>query len=167
MNHEYGLLVTDADLARQIEGDVGEYAALGADVDRMTLDRMCELATDARAAYQAQLASASRQATRRLRSILRTTSDTLIRARLAKGPIHTIFANTIEYLLRRNGPMRTEALHVMIQRMHSDLCDDRVDRVIDGKSYGKKWKHAVRTAQQQLKKRGVIAFNGDVWGLVR
>jgi len=53
----------------------------------------------------------------------------------------------------------------MIQQMPPDLCDGTVDRVIDGTRFGKKWRHAVRTAQQQLKKRGTIALINGAWTL--
>lgn len=165
-NHECGLLVENPQLAGRIEAEIAAYAALGAEVDRHTLDRVCELAVDARAAYKAQIASASRESSRRLRAVLRASSDTLVRARLAEGPIHTVFAKTIEYLLRRQGPLTTEQMHPMIHEIHHDLCDDTVDRVIDGKRFGKKWKHAARTAQQQLKKRGIIALVNGSWTLV-
>jgi len=165
-NHECGLLVEDTKLAGQIEAEISAYAALGAEVDGPTLDRVCELAVDARAAYQAQTASASRESTRLLRAVLQASSDTLLRARLAEGPIHTVFARTIEYLLRRYGPLSTQQMHPMIHEIHPDLCDDNIDRVIDGKRFGKKWKHAARTAQQQLKKHGIIRLVNGVWTLV-
>jgi len=165
-NHECGLLVEDPIAAAQIDDEVSEYAGLGAEVDTATIDEMCSLAVDARAAYKAQTDSASRESTRRLRAVLKSASNTLIRARLAEGPIHCVFAKTIEFLLRRHGPLTTQAMHPMIQQMHPDLCDDTVDRVIDGKRFGKKWKHAARTAQQQLKKRGTIALVNGSWTLV-
>jgi hypothetical protein len=59
--------------------------------------------------------------------------------------------------------MTTEDIHPLIKAIHPDLCDDSVDRVIDGKRFGKKWKHAVRTAQQQLKKRGVVRYDDGLW----
>jgi len=77
--------------------------------------------------------------------------------------MHTVFAQTILYLLGTLGPLTTVQLHARIAGIHPDLCDNTVDRVIDGKRFGKKWKHAVRTAQQQLKKRGVIALEEDRW----
>lgn len=164
-NHECGLLIDDPMSAAHIDDEVSAYADLGADVDNATLDEMCGLAADARAAYRAQTASASRASTRRLRAVLRSASDTLVRARLAGGPVHTVFARTIEFLLRRHGPLSTETMHPLIQNMHPDLCDDTVDRVIDGKRFGKKWKHAARSAQQQLKKRGTIALINGAWTL--
>jgi hypothetical protein len=58
--------------------------------------------------------------------------------------------------------MPTAELHPLIQRIHPDLCDDSVDRVIDGKHFGKKWKHAVRTAQQHLKKIGKVELRQNI-----
>jgi hypothetical protein len=80
--------------------------------------------------------------------------------------MHTVFAATILYLLARHGPMPTTELHPRVEAMHPDLCDNTIDRVIDGKRFGKKWKHAVRTAQQQLKKRGQIELVGEQWTLI-
>jgi len=77
--------------------------------------------------------------------------------------MHTVFAKTILYLLRRFGAMPTICLHPRIQQIHPDLCDDTVDRIIDGRHFGKKWKHAVRTAQQQLKKQNLIRFRNNCW----
>lgn len=165
-NHECGLLVDDTLAAARVDDEVAEYAGLGAEVDTARLDELCGLAVDARAAYKAQAASASRESTRRLRAVLRSASDTLVRARLAEGPVHSVFARTIEFLLRRHGALTTEQMHPMIQHMHPDLCDDSLDRVIDGKRFGKKWKHAVRTAQQKLKRDGLVHLAEDQWQLV-
>jgi len=55
----------------------------------------------------------------------------------------------------------------MIEAIHPDLCDNSVDRVIDGKRFGKKWKHAVRTAQQQLKKQGLVRLANDRWMITK
>jgi hypothetical protein len=53
----------------------------------------------------------------------------------------------------------------MIQEIHPDLCDDDVDRMIHGVRFGKNWKHAVRAAQQQLKRNGSIALQDGPWAL--
>jgi hypothetical protein len=66
-------------------------------------------------------------------------------------------------LLNKKGPTTTDDMHNDIQALHPDLCDDNVDRIIDGKRFGKKWKHAVRTAQQMLKKKGQIELSNGVW----
>jgi phosphatidylserine/phosphatidylglycerophosphate/cardiolipin synthase-like enzyme len=165
-NYEYGVVISDAMLARSIETDILEYAALGAEIDTTTLAKYCEAAIDARVAYEQQVTSASRAVQRRLASALHVADDTLIRARLAGGAMHSVFSRTISFLLRRQGPLTTQQLHPLVQQLHPDLCDDVVDRVIDGKRFGKKWKHAVRTAQQQLKKAGLIALVDGRWHLV-
>jgi hypothetical protein len=162
-NHECGVLLTDHAAVREVEESIRAYARLGARVDGATLDAVCDVTDDIRSAYREQIASATRATTRRLAAVLGQAHDTLIRARLAGGPTHGVFARTIEHLLRRHGPLSTQAMHPMIQQLHPDLCDDTVDRVIDGKRFGRKWKHAVRTAQQNLKKRGLIAQQDDKW----
>ena len=65
------------------------------------------------------------------------------------------------------GPLRTTELHPMIQQLQPDICDDSIDRVIDGVHFGKRWKHYVRTAQQFLKRTGRVYFDGDRWHLTQ
>jgi hypothetical protein len=50
-------------------------------------------------------------------------------------------------LLRRHGPSSAGQRNPLLAPVHPDLCDDSIDRVKDGKRFGKKWKYAVRTAQ--------------------
>jgi hypothetical protein len=100
-----------------------------------------------------------------LRAATDAVAEELIRVRLQEGPIHTVFAKTILYILEHHGRLSTEELHPLIERIHPDLCDNTVDRVIDGKRFGKKWKHAVRTAQQDLKQKGRIELVGGKWAL--
>jgi hypothetical protein len=47
-----------------------------------------------------------------------------------------------------------------------DLCDDAVELLINGQRFGKRWKHAVRNAQQYLKRSGKIAVKGENWIIV-
>ncbi len=79
-----------------------------------------------------------------------------------------VFAKTILFLLEHHGPLTTEELHPLVQELHPELCDDRVDRVIRGVHFGKRWKHMVRNAQQYLKRRGRIAYDRATrkWHLV-
>ena len=87
-----------------------------------------------------------------------------VRARVREG-VTRVFSRTILFLLQ-GGPLRTIDLHPQIKRIHPDLCDDSVDRVIDGERFGKRWKHLVRTAQQILKRDGSVQFDGTFWRLV-
>lgn len=164
-NYEYGLKVLDAPTAAAIDRDVDEYAGLGAFVPASVLSQYSQTASELRELYLTH-EKAVRRTDRRLQSALAAATDQLIRLRLAGGAMHTVFAATILYLLAKYGPLPTTELHPHIEAIHPDLCDSSVDRIIDGKSYGKKWKHAVRTAQQQLKKRGRIRLVGEHWTLV-
>lgn len=164
-NFEYGLDIVLPALASRIERDLRDYAALGSPLDDGALQSVCDVAPGIARWFRGALRRASRGAERRLRAAMRASDDALLRARLGGGALHAVFARTIEYLLRHHGPLSTVSMHPMIQRIHPDLCDDTVDRVIDGVRFGKKWKHAVRTAQQQLKRRGVIRLAGGRWEL--
>lgn len=165
-NYEYGVLVSDKVLATAIEADVLEYASLGAEMDEAALARYCDAAMEVQSACQQQVASASRAATRKLALALREAEDALMSVRIAGGARHTVFANTIVFLLRRHGPLKTTQLHPLVKELHPDLCDDNVDRVIKGKNFSQKWWHAVRTSQQHLKKAGTIVRVDDRWCLV-
>jgi PLD-like domain len=164
-NFEYSLEVRSDPITGRIKRDILDYGALGGDVPPDELDAYCNAADELRSLFDEQQRSVRREIRRRFEQSLRNAQDRLLRVRLSGGPIHTVFARTVEYLLRAYGPLPTESLHRFIKAIHSDLCDDSVDRVIDGKRFGKKWKHAVRTAQQQLKKRGVVRYEDGLWSL--
>jgi len=150
-NYEYGFRISDAAVVRAIRSDVSSYSTLGAEVTDSQLAAFCEIAVEMRVAFRQSQASITRAIRRRFDAIVREAEDELIRLRLAGGAMHTVFARTIMYLLQRHGPLTTLEIHARVEAIHPDLCDNSVDRVIDGKRFGKKWKHAVRTAQQQLK----------------
>jgi len=42
-----------------------------------------------------------------------------------------------------------------------------VDRVIEGRHFGKRWKHQVRSAQQHLKAAGLVELVEGRWCLAR
>jgi hypothetical protein len=164
VNYEYGLKVLDAPTAAAIDRDLTDFAALGALVPPDMLSAYSEKAAELRELHKAHERAARRINTRLGRALM-AAADDLMRLRLLRGPMHTVFAETILYLLARHGPLPTTQIHPRVEAMHPDLCDNSVDRVIDGKRFGKKWKHAVRTAQQQLKKRGQIELVGEKWRL--
>jgi hypothetical protein len=164
-NYEYGLKIADEAIVSSILQDVSRYSELGALVTEGDLRTYCDIAGRVRAVYQKERDSVARSVRSEFQRQFAAAQDQLVRLRLAEGAMHTVFAKTILYLLTRYGPLSTDQLHPKIKAIHPDLCDDTIDRVIDGKSFGKKWKHAVRTAQQQLKKRGLIKLEGEYWRL--
>jgi hypothetical protein len=166
LNYEYGVEITEPGVVDEVRRDVICYADLGALVGVEQLLSYCQAADKVRAAFQRQQNSAAKALRQEFERTRRVAEDELIRMRLAGGAMHTVFAKTILYLLQRRGALRTEQIHGMIESIHPDLCDNSVDRVIDGKNFGKKWKHAVRTAQQNLKHKGLIELRNDRWTLL-
>jgi hypothetical protein len=162
-NYEYGVRVSEPAVVASIRDDITEYAGLGAVVTAEQLATYCELARDVRETYRRSQQTIARTVRRRFEAVMRRAEDDLVRLRLAGGAMHTVFARTILYVLRKLGPLTTVDIHNRIEGIHPDLCDNTIDRVIDGKRFGKKWKHAVRTAQQQLKKQGKVALVRDRW----
>lgn len=163
-NYEYGILISDRTLATGIKHDMQEYTALGADVSKGAIEEYSEKTSRLRDLYSSQQ-NRLQLASPELQQAITEASDDLIRLRLRGGAMHTVFAATIVFLLTKYGPLSTHDLHYRIAELHPDLCDDTVDRVIDGKRFGKKWKHAVRSAQQHLKRHEKIQLRDGQWRL--
>jgi len=165
-NLEYGVRVTDSQTVGQIRRDLLDYASLGVEVSQNALSNYCDATDEASRAYKKQLASASSSARKTYIESLHAAEDRLTELQLIQGPIHTIFERTALYFFKRERALTTEELHTRIKSVHPDLCDDTIDRVINGQHFGKRWKHAVRTVQQQLKAKGLILNKDGVWHLV-
>ncbi len=167
-NLEYGVSVRDPKTVREITDDITKYSKLGSAVSAAQLDDLKDRVEQLRTAIGEEQRSI-RAKTRALSAQLRReTEDNLIRVRTSNRTTHAIFADTLLYLLsRRDSP--TIELHEMIREIHPDLCDDSIDRVIDGKSFGKFWKHEVRSAQATLKRKGAIEHDAKsrLWKLVK
>lgn len=165
-NYEYGIRIAEHHFVKNIADDIRDYSELGAMVSEHNLEDYCRIAARLRSTYKKQQKSIVRSIQREFNQQILTAEDELIRLRLAGGAMHTVFAKTILYLLRRYGPLSTVQIHPKIESIHPDLCDNTVDRVIDGKHFGKKWKHAVRTAQQQLKRNGLVDIKNGYWMII-
>ena len=163
-NFEYGVLLDDPVVVSHIEGDIREYASLASPVSSSELHTFAQIVRDLRSLRQ--------EAERTWRGAVRREFDKrvaqadheILRVRAAGRAPHAIFADAILHFVRRR-PASTEELHQWVQAVHPDLCDDTVDRIIDGRHFGKKWKHAVRTAQQYLKRQGLIDLREGRWCL--
>lgn len=156
-NFEYGVAVEDPACIKAIATDIERYADLGG---TLSLRRLKELDT-----CVTELRAAIREEQRSINTKLRTTAilereaeDQLLGSRVEGRSIFTVFGDTILYLLA-SGPTTTVELHDRIRSIHPDLCDDSLDRVIDGQHFGKLWKHQVRTAQQNLKKANLVSYD--------
>jgi len=164
-NHEYGILTTDSVAVRQVRQDIEDFGHLGARVGFKQLMAYCEVAERIQKAYRKQLSSARKAAREEFARSFRAAEEELVRLRLQQTSPTKIFEDTILYCLKTQGPLTTRQLHPLIQALHPDLCDDTVDRVIDGQHYGKRWKHMVRTAQSHLKERRLVEIVDGRWRL--
>lgn len=166
-NVEYGVLIEDMAAVAQILRDLHAYATLGAPLDLAILHEMSVLAPALRRQEQSLRDDAARALPPTIRNDYTRVEDELLRRKL-KGAqtVNAVFSQTILYVLAQ-GSLETKAIHERVREIHPDLCDDRVDRVIAGKHFGKKWKHAVRNAQMHLKRRGLIELAEGGWCLTR
>lgn len=157
-NFEYGVKISNRNIVHKICSDVREFEKLGATVTAEQLKDVEKQVKQIKKAIQAEQKSIKKKISLESQKLERAVEDNLIRARVKNKSVNSIFSETVLYLLSRK-PMSTQELHLHIKDIHADLCDDTVDRVIDGKHYGKLWKHQVRNAQVTLKKSGLIQLN--------
>jgi len=164
-NFEYGIRINDKKNCGQIYEDILGYCQLGLQIDPSTLSNIIQIHERIKETQVANQKQQDKSFHIEINELLNSATEELIKDRLSVGATHQIFSKTILYVLKKHGSMSTEDIHAHVQDIHPDLCDDSVDRVIDGRHFGKKWKHAVRSSQQHLKKNGLISLEGKIWKL--
>jgi phosphatidylserine/phosphatidylglycerophosphate/cardiolipin synthase-like enzyme len=157
-NFEYGIFTDDCTFVADIKKDLTDYGNLGALVNYQDLQRYCDLSETIIGSYPQKDIS--------LNNAIEQANDELIKFKLVSGKIHPVFEKTILYVLHKYGVLDQDSINGLIQAIHPDLCDDNVDRVINGVSFGKKWKHAARTAIQRLKKLRQVELVNGRWTLI-
>jgi hypothetical protein len=163
-NFEYGVGVDDTSIVSSVRNDLEAYARLGNILSTTTLDELVRTADDISFEYRRLQKSAGRKLRKRFSEKLRSANYEFLRAQVGTRSAHSLFSEAIIYSLSL-GPLPTRQLHPKVQSLLPDLCDDSTELVIDGEFFGKKWKHAVRNAQQYLKRVGKVSFDGKVWAL--
>lgn len=154
-NLEYGVLFDDKTTVEVIDTDIRAYARLGGALSSEQLNELKRCT--------GVLKVAIREDKRRLSAVIRAATtdieseitERLILAQVCGKSPNAIFSDSILYLLT-HGPLTTAELHEQIRNIHPDLCDDSKDRIIEGRHYGRLWKHQVRTAQAHLKAKQLI-----------
>ena len=164
-NFEYGVELSDRDSVRQIRSDILAYAALGSPIDEARLICLAQIVEEVRELQRSLERSMRKTIKSEFDRRLREVDDEILRVRASGRTAHAIFAEAIRYLLR-DGPLTTPQIHEGVRGIHPDLCDDSFDRVIDGRHFGKLWKHEVRTAQVFLRRRSDIRLQSGKWELV-
>ena len=165
-NFEYGVFINQSSKVSKIKNDLLSYANLGAVINSDEIDNYCRISEEIKKLYKQREKSSKGEIEIKFKRAINKANDELVRARLSGGALHSVFERTILYLLQNNGPLPTITIHILIEEIHPDLCDNSVDRVIDGVNFGKKWKHAARTAQQHLKKKGLAIYENGLWRVI-
>ena len=159
-NFEYGIQINQEEETKKIYQDINQYCQLGSLIENETLNTLINISSQ----ITRQIPKIESNISSEIKNLLESAQKELVKDRLNVGAIHNVFSKTILYVLEKNpSGLKTKNIHLEIQEIHPDLCDDSVDRIIDGKSFGKKWKHAVRTSQQHLKKNDLIVLKNDKW----
>lgn len=166
-NFEYGVLIDDKDAISAIKEDMLKYYSLGNIFDR---DLLKKINKESNKINKIRDTTKSLIKNTNLARLLRKSTESLdfelLKNRIKEGrTINAIFSDTILYLLKKKGKLSTKEIHPLIQALHPDICNDSIDRVINGQHFGKKWKHLVRDAQQSLKKKGLIYLKEKQWHL--
>jgi hypothetical protein len=164
-NLEYGVVTSDEVVVEEIRRDFESYALLGAKVSAEEITALSVEMRELKDLYRKAERTIRAKARRAFNAKLEQTHLQLLRHRARGKTTNAILSETILFLLAR-GPRRTVDLHPLVQRLHPDICDDSIDRVIGDVHFGKKWKHYVRNAQQSMKREGLIRFDGERWHLV-
>lgn len=163
-NYEYGVGIRDPILVRHIKSDMDAYTRVGNILLREELEELTKVAEEISVEYRNVQRSAAASAKRRFNEKLRSANVRFAEALVGTRSPHALFSDAILYILS-HGPLPTRRLHPHVQQLLPDLCDDSVELIIHGDRFGKAWKHHVRNAQQSLKKKGLITFDGHVWNL--
>lgn len=167
-NFEYGVRISDSELVQRIYEDIDTYKNLGANVTPAQLKEIQAQVEDVRKTLQVEQKAIAKTLQIESSKLERNVEDNLIRVRVKQKTINAIFSETLLYLLSQK-PMSTQELHTQVKDIHPDLCDDTLDRIIDGKHFGKLWKHQIRNAQVTLRKAGQIVYDKEtrLWHKLR
>ena len=163
-NIEYGVACWDTAVISEVRRDFERYATLGASIPLGELPGLVADARELKTLYVRAQQTIQAPARRAFRRKLEAASVRVLQNRARGKTTQSLLIDTILFLLE-GGPMTTAELQPLVQHLQPDLCDDSVDRVIDGVHFGKKWKHHVRSAQQALNRSGRIRFDGTNWHL--
>jgi hypothetical protein len=147
-NFEYGILLDEKNTVSAIRSELMNYSSSGAAIGLAEIIRSCEVSAEIKYLTIQKEKSTRREIEDKFNDVLNEANDELLKARLSEGALHNVFEKTILYILQKHKELPTNQIHRLIEEIHPDLCDNEIDRVINGIRFGKRWKHAVRTVQQ-------------------
>ena len=169
-NYELGVYITEPQAVSDIADDLREYGNLGVEVPA---DALLQLDDMARRGQQVK-ADIDKSAED---GVVEDITGKLIELSVEGdefivNPAASItgkFGDAVKYILRRHGAMTTRQINAIVQTLMPEWCDDDARLVINGRSYGRNWKHTLRNAQVVLRKQGTIAYDrrSRLWQLVK
>jgi hypothetical protein len=149
---------------QQVRADFENYSLLGAKVSPSAIEALLDETRELKALFRQAEYSIKKEARRAFRRKLEAARNQLLRHRAKGKTTQAMLSEAILFLLAK-APLKTTELQPLVQQLQPDLCDDSIDRIIDGVHFGRRWKHHVRSAQQALKRTGAISFDGERWHL--
>ena len=165
-NYELGVAINDPADVAEIADDLTEYGNLGSIVQPDALGELEAKVVEAREQQGAVARSIPDSVQSDIDVVLAGIDERLRLLRTIQGKSTTaMFAHAVQYILRKHGPLSTRDINPIVQSLFPDMCDDSVHRVINGVSFGRRWKHQVRNAQVQLRRDGIIVREGNRWNL--
>ncbi len=157
-NYEYGVVIEEEAMVQQIKTDLIAYRRLANQISLELLEEIADENETIQALKNKHLKAVEKQASAKaLKRVEQRLNEKLLSNRVRSGQTtNEIFSETILYLLQKHKNLTTRELNRLVQEIHPDICDDTIDRVINGQRFGKLWKHQVRNAQRVLKSIGKI-----------
>ena len=148
-NYEYGAVVSGKKMVGRVRKDVERFARGGTVVGDEALREIARLARPLIEKSKPETFGSKEAALNRA----------VAEAQVGPRSANAVFGDAICRVLADRVPRTTRRLNEEIRRLLPDLCHDALHLTINGKSYGKKWKHQVRNAQVTLKKKGRILYD--------
>ena len=148
-NYEYGAVVSGKKMVGRVRADVEIFFRDGVAVESEALRVIARLARPLIKKSEHRLVGEKEVAL----------GQALAEAQVGPRSANAVFGDAICRVLADRVPRTTRRLNEEIRRLLPDLCNDDLDLTVNGKSYGKKWKHRVRNAQVTLRKGGRIVYD--------
>lgn len=156
-NYEYGVVLTDPPMVKQVRGDMRHYAAAGRQISRSELGRLEEASRDFRGQYQR---AASRLDAEVRRELTEEWDKIAAAFGAPPGPHEEIgsarFKGPIMEVLASRGPLTTKDLCEAVQTSWPYLCDDTIFREAKDGTRKRQWRHDIHTAQETLQRAGLV-----------
>lgn len=163
-NYEYGVSVKGIKPVSKICRDIENYGRIGTEVKEFR--RIKDLADSAKNAYKKAERKTARE-TRELKKAINELRDEFLSIQIGERSETGLFSDALLYILGC-GAANTKKIQDSVREMYPELCEDKRNRIIKNRSFGKLWKHHLRNAQQGLKKNGKIKYDkkSRLWSLI-